>query len=364
MRRGAIVLFVFLLLCIPARAEDTKEILEEDFGASTLESALDSQTREALSGLTPTSGGDFGAALLRILSSALETSGGAIQGAARAAGKVLAAAILCSFASMSSSPGVKSAANAAGALAITGLCAGDIQSMVALARQTVEKTSDFTALLLPVLSGALAGAGGTSGAGALLAGGNLVMSILTKLSLHVLIPLVYGYILLSAAKGALEDGSLGNLRELLGHLISLFCKGTCLLFTAYLSLSRVFSASADSLTLKATQAAFSGMVPVVGSILADASQSLMAGAGLICSAAGLFGVLAIAAIAVAPFLKLGIYYLALRLAGALSACAASPCHAGLILDLASAMGYMLAIVGSTSAMALCAAACFIKAVSG
>lgn len=190
------------------------------------------------------------------------------------------------------------------------------------------------------------------------------MSLLTKLASGVLIPLVYLYILLATAESATDGGGLGKIRELCGWAVRLGVKGLCAVFTAYLSLSRVLTGSADAMAVKAAQAAFSGMVPVVGSILSDASESLLASAGLIRSAAGAFGMLAVLAMALAPFARLGAFYLALRLAGAIGADAVSKAHAGLISNLASAMGYMLAIAASTLWMSLVSSACFLKAVGG
>ena len=78
----------------------------------------------------------------------------------------------------------------------------------------------------------------------------------------------------------------------------------------------------------------------------------------------LLGLNAVLAMALAPFVRLGAFYLALRLAGAIGADAVSKAHAGLISNLASAMGYMLAIAASTLWMSLVSSACFLKAVGG
>lgn len=91
----------------------------------------------------------------------------------------------------------------------------------------------------------------------------------------------------------------------------------------------MLTGSADAFALKAAQAAFSGMVPVVGSMLSDASESLLASAGLIRSAAGAFGILAVISMAIVPFLRLGAYYLALKLAGAIGEGAVMKPHAAL-----------------------------------
>lgn len=320
MRKLVLALSVLLLLITPALAREPEEAAMPDFGAQALEQALDGQTREALGDVSAASVGDFATQLWNIVTDALSNANLALRSALFSAGKVLAAGILCAFASgAQEDPSAKQPAQIAGAFAITALCTRDAQSMIALARETITKISDFTALLLPVLSSSLAASGGSVSAGTLLAGGSFAMSLLTKLASGVLIPLVYLYILLATAESATDGGGLGKIRELCGWAVRLSVKGLCAVFTAYLSLSRVLTGSADAMAVKAAQAAFSGMVPVVGSILSDASESLLASAGLIRSAAGAFGMLAVLAMALAPFARLGAFYLALRLAGAIGA---------------------------------------------
>ena len=364
MRKIILAALTLAFLILPVRAQEPVEP-DLTFGAESLEQALDDETRQALSDVSPTSAGDFGKELWRIVSGAISGAGLALRPALFSAGKVLAAAMLCAFAGYAQEDGgMKLPAQLAGAFAITALCTKDVSSMIGLARETVTKISDFTALLLPVLSSSLAASGGSVSAGALLAGGSFAMSLLTKLASGVLIPLVYVYILLSAAECATDGGGLGKIRALGGRALTLLMKGLCAVFTGYLSLSRVLTGSADTLALKAAQAAFSGMVPVVGSMLSDASASLLAGAGLIRSAAGAFGILAVISMAIAPFLRLGAFYLALKLAGAIADGAVMKPHAALMSNLASAMGYMLAIAASALWMSLVSAACFLKAVNG
>mgnify|MGYP002516867388 CR=1 FL=1 len=362
MRKLFFTVFAVFLLAVPVLAADEEAGLPTDFGAQALEEALDSETREALLDVSPTSGGDFGKTLLNILKTALTRAQSGFRAAILAGGKVLAAGILCGFAANTQESGTKLPAILAGAFAITALCTKDVHGAIGLARETVQKISDLTTLLLPVLSASLAASGGSVSAGALLSGGMLAMSALTRLASSLLIPLVYVYILLCAAESACESAGLGKVRELVGWTLPLLIKGVCAAFTAYLSLTRILSAPADAAAVKAAQAAFSGMVPVVGSILSDASESLLAGAGLIRSSVGLFGMLAVLAIAAAPFLQLAAYYLVLKVAGAVSVDAVCPTHAALLSHLSAAMGYMLAIAASAIWMGLISAACFLQAV--
>ena len=363
MRRGVIVLLLLLALRVSVCAADYTAQEAEILGADKLTTALDAQTIDALDGVTPTSGGNFGKQLWKLVTDALSGSSGILRGAMLTAGKVLAAALCCAFAANVQEDGPKEPALVAGAFAITALCTRDFQSMIGLARQTMDEIASFTSLLLPVMSSSLAASGGAVSAGALLAGSSLAMSVLTSLCSGLLIPLVYLYILLAAAESAVDGGGLSKIRELCGWAVGLGTKGVCRAFTAYLTLSRLLTAPADTAAVKAAQAAFSGMVPVVGSILSDASGSLLASAALIRSSAGLFGMLAVLAMAIGPFLKLGAGYLALRLAAAVCMDAICKPHAALIGNLASAMGYMLAIIASATWMSLVSASCFLKAVA-
>ena len=103
MRRILLAALALLLLTMPAHA------LEPDltFGAEKLEHALDEETREALSGTSPTSAGDFGKELWHIVSSAISGAGLALRPALVSAGKVLASAMLCAFASGAQVTGVR-----------------------------------------------------------------------------------------------------------------------------------------------------------------------------------------------------------------------------------------------------------------
>ena len=74
----------------------------------------------------------------------------------------------------------------------------------------------------------------------------------------------------------------------------------------------MIAGSADAVAIKAAKFAVSGMVPVVGGILSDAAETVLAGAAAVRSTAGVLGLLAILAITAAPFLKLGFQYLLLK----------------------------------------------------
>ena len=103
-----------------------------------------------------------------------------------------------------------------------------------------------------------------------------------------------------------------------------------LVFVGYLTVSGVIAGSTDAVTVKAAKFTMSSLVPVVGGILSDAAETVLAGAGILKNAVGVFGMLAVLCMCVAPFLQLGIHYLTYKVTSALSATVSSGRVAGLI----------------------------------
>ena len=69
------------------------------------------------------------------------------------------------------------------------------------------------------------------------------------------------------------------------------------------------------------------------------------------------------AIGLMPFLQIGVHYLVLKLTAAVGGTVATGAHAKLLENLSSAMGYMLAMTGSSILMAMISCCCFVKAVN-
>lgn len=103
-------------------------------------------------------------------------------------------------------------------------------------------------------------------------------------------------------------------------------------------------------------------MPVVGSILSGAAGTVLAGADIVRNYAGVFGLLAILATGLAPFCRIGVHYLALKLTAAVGGTMQCGGLGGLLSNLSAAMGYMLAMTGCAALMALLSTCWFMKAV--
>ena len=125
-----------------------------------------------------------------------------------------------------------------------------------------------------------------------------------------------------------------------------------LTYVGYLTVSGVVAGTADAVAVKAARFTVSSMVPVVGGILSDAAETVLAGAGVLKNAVGVFGMLTILSICLVPFLRLGVHYLAYKLTGALAATVADGRVAGLIDQIGSAFGLVLGMTGASALLLL------------
>ena len=129
-----------------------------------------------------------------------------------------------------------------------------------------------------------------------------------------------------------------------------------------MGITGVISGATDAAALKAAKLTISGVVPVVGGILSDASEAVLVSAGMVRNAAGIYGILAILAVFLTPFLRIGCHYLLLRLTGAVCAVFGVKRCSELISQFSAAMGLELAMTGSVCLLQLISTVCFLRGV--
>ena len=250
-------------------------------------------------------------------------------------------------------------------VAVLGICTVLLQqttAMITAATDTVWELSEYGKLLLPVMTAAMAAGGGTTSAPLLYTTTVVFDSILSGLAVKILVPLVYIFLALAVAVGATGMQRLKKLKDFIKWLMTWVLKIVLYIFTGYIGITGVVSGATDAAAVKAAKLALSGMVPVVGGILSDASEAVLVGSGIVKNAAGIYGMLAIIAIVVAPFLKIGVQYLLLKLTAAV--CSAFECKTAteLIDSFSGAMGLLLGMTGAMCVMLLVSVACFMKGV--
>ena len=279
------------------------------------------------------------------------------SGAAVLLGIVLLCSLAESFLAAADAPGVPRYVAVAGALAITLTAAGDFRQMMGLGVDTLEALDVFSKALLPTLSAAVAAGGGYVTAGARQVATVFFTDMLIGLIRQVLLPLLYACIAAAAADAVVPGHSLQKIGTALRKCVAWALTALMLAFTGFLSVTGAATSAADALTTQLTRSAIATAVPVVGAIISDAAGTVLAGAGMLRSAIGVFGLLAVLAICLTPFLTMAVQYLLYKLAAFLAGTVTQEPLAELIGALGSAFGLMLGMTGS------CALALLISIIS-
>ncbi len=240
----------------------------------------------------------------------------------------------------------------AGALSIALATAGSLDALMGLGTQTIGDLRTFSQALLPTLAAAAAASGAVTSATVRQVATVFFVDLLMGMIHGLLIPMVYLYVGMLTAACCLPGQHLSALAELLKKAVVWILTGSLLAFTLYLSIAGIFSGTADGAAVKVAKAAISGVVPVVGGIIAEASDTVMAGAALLRGTVGVFGVLGILAACAYPFLQLGVQYLLYKLVGFLSSVVGAKELRDLINGLGGAFGLVLGMTGSCALLLL------------
>ena len=312
--------------------------------------------------LMPDKTDDFGEGLLYILTEAMKEFHPSFIDAIKTCISIIAVSLLAGMLSGLSE-------NTAPVVAITGtvtigvILFQPVSVFIRLGTQTLQQISQYGKLLLPVLTGSLAAQGAVSKSGAIYTATVFFDTLLSSVISNVLIPIMYIYLCLSVVSRVFTQPLLEQIKNFLRWLMTWTLKTILYVFTGYISITGVVGGTTDAAMLKATKLTISGVVPVVGNIISDASEAVLVSAGIMKNAAGIYGLLAILAIWIGPFLKTGVQYLLLKVSSGICEMFAVKSISNLIKDFSTAMGLVLAMTGTECMLLLISTICFIKGVA-
>ena len=342
MRRRILMCLAVLLLLSGMGAASASDVLAAQSEALDLDALQD-----AAGGYLPDGALEAGISLDEGLQTILDTGSGQISGVVRKAVRsgvlLLTVVLLCGLAEgLYGGMGVSQTTDVVaivGALAITAVAVADANSLIGMGREALEQMETFSKILLPTITARQLAT-------------MLFSDILITLINRLLLPLVYTYIAACVAYAAVGNEGLKRIAGTLKWVVTSVLTVVLLVFVGYLTVSGVIAGSTDAVTVKAAKFTMSSLVPVVGGILSDAAETVLAGAGILKNAVGVFGMLAVLCMCVAPFLQLGIHYLTYKVTSALSATVSSGRVAGLIDQIGGAFGLVLGMTGASALLLL------------
>lgn len=358
MKKRFLVMMMVLLLCGPVSAGDLSGRASEAFGTEALEDALPEAAEDYLEGISPETPGDLGEGVGKIVLGAMEDSGGALEQWVAMCLRICAIVLLCAMIKGFGDSRTVGAVELAALLALGMCCLDRVSGIFTQTAQTVDSMSVFAGFLFSVLASATAATGAVGTAGTVYGVTVALCGVMSRLLQSIFLPCISCYMALMLADYALGDGGLSMMADMLKQLITNGLKFAVIGFSAYLSLTGVISGSADSAAVKAAKLGISSIVPVVGSMIADASETLLVSAGLIRSAVGVFGLLGVLAVSIGPFLETGLGYLTLKCTAAVASTAGEKRLSGFISSMAGAMGLVTGLTGVCTVLIMISCVCF------
>ncbi len=328
-------------------------------------SALDFQAPdppEQVKSLIPETADSFGEGLWNVIRFGLEQLNTSFhQGATHCLG-VVAVSLACSLIRHWCGETATGGIELTGVVTVAGLLLRPTSSLIARGVETAQDLGAYGTLLLPVLTGAMAAQGGINGATALYAATTWMDSLISNFLIRMTKPLLYLYLALALGHRVSNDRLLAQMKE--GSAWAMGCGMKWLFwgFSGFLTITGVVTGKVDQYAVQAAKTALSAGVPIMGSILANASETVILTAGTMGSAAGVLGTITVLALFAGPAASIGAQYLLLKVTAGISKSFDAGSVGGMVEDFATAMGLCLAMVSTQTVILMVSTFCLMKGV--
>ena len=171
-------------------------------------------------------------------------------------------------------------------------------------KEAVQNLTSFANSLIPLMMTLMITTGNVVSSGMLQPILLLIITFISNFITNILIPIA----LISTALGIVskisEQVQVGRLSKFLNSSMVWILETVLTLFVSLTSLEGGLTASVDGVTAKAAKTAISSVVPVIGSILGDAVNTIMGCSNIIKNAVGVVGIIVILSICVRPIIQL------------------------------------------------------------
>lgn len=309
----------------------------------------------------PENTASFADGILELLRSVTDSFVPEIRNAIEVGFNMIVLTLLLSILSLLSEK-IQAISSIAGATAIAAAMFQNTNAMIGFAADAVLSICEYGKQLCPVMTMALAAQGGVTASAALYTGTSLFITLLCMLISKILLPMLYLFLVFSVSNCAWGDETMKRFSDALKNGMTWLLKTILILFTTYMSVTGTVSGTTDAAALKAAKVTISSTVPVVGGILSDASETVLASVGMMKNAAGIYGILAVLAVFAGPFVKVGAQYLILKISAGICGMFGNKNIATLIDDFSIAMGLLVAIVASGCVLVFISTICFMKGI--
>jgi len=210
------------------------------------------------------------------------------------------------------------AADLGAIVGISALVLGNTTTLFGYGTSAIIQMSDFSKTSLPILAAAVTSLGKSISAVAKYAATVAFSELFVTISENLILPLIYCYIVSIIGYCITDNKSLKYISKFIKWIVTFILISSMLIFTIYLSLSHLIIGSVESSLVKGLKTIISTSVPVVGSIISDASETILSGMSASKNSIGIFGLLVVICYCITPFIYLGLQSIMFKICGIIS----------------------------------------------
>ena len=232
--------------------------------------------------------------------------------------------------------------------------------MIALTKETIENLVGFMNSLVPILITLMITTGSIVTANIVQPVILFIISFIGNAILVFILPFVMISTVLGIVSNISDKVQIGKLAKYFKSGIVWFLGVALTIFVGVISVEGTLSSSVDGITAKATKAAVSNLIPVVGKILGDAVDTVLGSAIVLKNAVGIIGVLVVIGICILPIIKLAVLTISYHLATAVCEIIADDKIVKLLEQMAGSFKILLAVLFAVSTMLMIGVTLVIK----
>ncbi|MFI3227341.1 MAG: hypothetical protein R3Y09_08015 [Clostridia bacterium] len=245
---------------------------------------------------------------------------------------------------------VNSYINMATALSVSSVILLDVRSVLTLCMQSIAEIDILSKGLMPTMVTAISVSGAPTTAAIHYAATMFAFDLIITLINRVMFPFTYIYISIITVNAAISSEILLKLADFIKWSVNGSLKIIVTAFITYISISGAVSGKADIFAIKTTKLVVSSAIPVVGSIISDASESILVGASVIKNSIGIFGIFAVISICLIPIIYILANFFAFKIMAVIVSIISSKNIINLLDGISSSFNMALAMICSSASI--------------
>lgn len=305
----AIVFIVFLFLSSGVYAtfgEEEKGYLNDT--QDSFDNALNNEAREYLENNDIRLDENISKQLTfeEIIKGFLQTLSGGIKGAVTLAGTLLAVIVICAMTDSmySKNNEVSSVLELVGVMAVIGILFSRILQTIEYISTTINDIGKFMLTYVPVFASIIGSSGSVSSATSYYVTLIAIAEISSLVAMNILMPVLSILLALSIIGSINSALSFSAVIESVKKGFLWIVGLIMTIFVGSITIQGIVGVSADTVTTKTAKFMLSSFVPVVGSAISEAYQTVKGSLGLIRSCVGSFGIVAVLAMIIPPLVNI------------------------------------------------------------